>query len=88
MMGRGPIRANALAGSQGSIGDDMGEQEHNVNPDEMMNGWGNNMQRDDKEPSEDFLNDDEEKDNEAKVASGEKLGNSISIQDEVPCLCC
>ncbi|CAL1361881.1 unnamed protein product [Linum trigynum] len=70
MMARGPIRANALAGSQGSIGHDMGEQEHNVNPDEMMNGWGNNMQRDDKEPSEDFLNDDEENDNGDTAAQG------------------
>ncbi|CAN0881938.1 BRD4-interacting chromatin-remodeling complex-associated protein [Linum grandiflorum] len=61
MMARGPIRPNALGGSQGSVSmsHDMGEQEHNVNPDEMMNGWGNNMQRDEKEPSEDFLNDEE-----------------------------
>ncbi|XP_071722347.1 uncharacterized protein [Rutidosis leptorrhynchoides] len=64
---RGPIRANALIGSHGNnmaIGHDMGEQEHSVNPDGMMmNGWGNNGARDEKEPSEDFLNDDEENDN-------------------------
>ncbi|KAA8534704.1 hypothetical protein F0562_032221 [Nyssa sinensis] len=61
-MVRAPIRASAL-GSQGSdipIGDGMGEQEQGVNPDEMMNGWGNNnTQREEKEPSEDFLNDEE-----------------------------
>lgn len=60
MMARNPIRGSALT-SQGNnvpIGHDMGEQEH-VNPDEMMNGWANNSQRDEKEPSEDFLNDDE-----------------------------
>ncbi|KAK3027949.1 hypothetical protein RJ639_039416 [Escallonia herrerae] len=60
MMARAPIRANAL-GSQGSIpiGHDMGEQDQAVSPDEVINGWGNNMQRDEKEPSEDFLNDEE-----------------------------
>lgn len=61
LMARGPIRASAL-GSQGNnlaIGHDIGDQEPIVNPDEMMNGWGNNTQRDEKEPSEDFLNDEE-----------------------------
>lgn len=61
MMARAPIRTNAF-GSQGndiSVGQNMGEQEHGVNPEEMINGWGNNIQRDDKEPSEDFLNDEE-----------------------------
>ncbi|XP_059660462.1 uncharacterized protein LOC132306893 [Cornus florida] len=61
MMARAPIRASAL-GSQGNdvgIGDDMSEQDEGVNNDEMINGWGNNMQRDEKEPSEDFLNDEE-----------------------------
>ncbi|KAJ0082106.1 hypothetical protein Patl1_11735 [Pistacia atlantica] len=38
MMARAPIRGSAL-GSQGyNIGDDMGEQEEGVNPDEMVNG--------------------------------------------------
>ncbi|KAF2288061.1 hypothetical protein GH714_004234 [Hevea brasiliensis] len=56
-----PIRRSAL-GSQGNnvpIGHEMGEQEHGANPDQMMNGWGNNAQKDEKEPSEDFLNDEE-----------------------------
>lgn len=69
IMARGPIRANAL-GSQGSnlpIGHDMGEQPHGVNPDEMMNGWGNNTQRDEKEPSEDFLNDEETENGDTSV---------------------
>jgi hypothetical protein len=52
MMSRAPIRPSAL-------GHDMREQEHSVNPEEMMNGWGGNAQRDEKEPSEDFLNDEE-----------------------------
>ncbi|PNX97936.1 mediator of RNA polymerase II transcription subunit 26-like protein, partial [Trifolium pratense] len=59
MMSRAPIRGSAL-GSQGSDigigGHDMGDQDHG----EMMNGWGNNAQRDEKEPSEDFLNDEAE----------------------------
>ncbi|KAG8497173.1 hypothetical protein CXB51_008413 [Gossypium anomalum] len=61
LMARGPIRANAL-GSQGNnlaIGHDIREHPQGVNPDEMMNGWGSNAQRDEKEPSEDFLNDEE-----------------------------
>lgn len=54
---RAPIRGSAL----GSQSHDMGEQEHGINHDQMMNlnGWGNNAPRDDKELSEDFLNDEE-----------------------------
>ncbi|MED6134191.1 hypothetical protein PIB30_034892 [Stylosanthes scabra] len=62
MMSRTPIRGSAL-GSQGSdmaIGHDMGEQDQGGNPGEMMNGWGNNAQREEKEPSDDFLNDEAE----------------------------
>lgn len=71
-MGRGPIRASAL-GSQGNdvaIGHDMGEQEQGGNADEMINGWGNNAQRDEKEPSEDFLNDEETENGEAGMQDG------------------
>ncbi|KAF8108644.1 hypothetical protein N665_0106s0042 [Sinapis alba] len=58
IMARNPLRANAV-GNQGSniqLSHEMGEQGRNINPDEMMNGWGNNSQREEKEPSEDFLN--------------------------------
>lgn len=61
LMARAPIRASAL-GSQASdpsMSHEMAEQEQGVNPDEMMNGWSNNAQRDEREPSEDFLNDEE-----------------------------
>ncbi|KAL8148552.1 uncharacterized protein LOC141708345 [Apium graveolens] len=67
MMARGPIRPNAL-GSQGSniqIGHSMADQEQEVNPEEAINGWGNNAQRDEKEPSEDFLNDEETENGDA-----------------------
>ncbi|KAK4268279.1 hypothetical protein QN277_024959 [Acacia crassicarpa] len=57
MMARAPIRESAL-GSQGN--NDMGEQGQGSNPGEMINGWGNNAQKDEKEPSEDFLNDEAE----------------------------
>ncbi|KAM7279845.1 hypothetical protein ACFE04_006979 [Oxalis oulophora] len=70
-MMRGPIRASAL-GSHGNnmpIGHDMVEEEHVAN-DGMMNGWGNNGGRDEKEPSEDFLN-DEENENEETSAQDE-----------------
>ncbi|GAB2235493.1 hypothetical protein Drorol1_Dr00025918 [Drosera rotundifolia] len=58
---RAPIRGSAL-GSQGNdalVGHDLMEQERHVNPNELMNGWGNNGQREEKEPSEDFLDDEE-----------------------------
>lgn len=70
-LARGPIRASAL-GSQGSdaIGHDLGEQEQGGNADEMINGWGNNTQRDEKEPSEDFLNDEETENGETGMQDG------------------
>uniref|UniRef100_A0A165XDP0 GLTSCR protein conserved domain-containing protein n=3 Tax=Daucus carota subsp. sativus TaxID=79200 RepID=A0A165XDP0_DAUCS len=61
MMARGPIRPNAL-GSQGSniqIGHDFAISEQQANPGQMISGWGNNAQRDENEPTEDFLNDEE-----------------------------
>ncbi|KAG6738508.1 hypothetical protein POTOM_058128 [Populus tomentosa] len=92
MMSRAPIRASAL-GSQGNsvpIGHDMGEQEHGVNPDEMMNGWGGNAPRDEKEPSEDFLNDEEtENGNTAvhKVLAGKNADSRfLSSWDENDCM--
>lgn len=74
MMARGPIRASALS-SQGndvstSIGQNMGEQEHGVNDEMMNNGWGNNTQREEKEPSEDFLNDEEAENGETGMQDG------------------
>ncbi|KAG5617501.1 hypothetical protein H5410_017325 [Solanum commersonii] len=41
------------------MGNDVGEHGQEVSPDEMINGWGNNGHKDEKEPSEDFLNDEE-----------------------------
>ncbi|KAG4112439.1 hypothetical protein ERO13_D13G162500v2 [Gossypium hirsutum] len=63
IMAQGPIRANAL----GSHGHDIGEQSQGLNPDEMMNGWGNNAPRDEKEPSEVFLNDEETENGDTSV---------------------
>ncbi|XP_065862834.1 uncharacterized protein [Euphorbia lathyris] len=58
MMARAPIRGSAFGSQVNNV--PMGEQEHSENHDQMMNnGWGNNAQRDEKEPSEDFLNDEE-----------------------------
>ncbi|KAB5529703.1 hypothetical protein DKX38_019784 [Salix brachista] len=52
------------------------EQEHGVNPDEMMNGWGGNAQRDEKEPSEDFLNDEETKNGDMGLHNEWREGSS------------
>lgn len=66
IMARNPLRANAVGNQGGSIqlSHEMGEQGRGMNPDEMMNGWGNNSQREEKEPSEDFLNDEENENGE------------------------
>lgn len=69
MMARGPIRASAL-GSQVNDAAIMGEHEQGGNANEMINGWGNNTQRDEKEPSEDFLNDEETENGEAGMQDG------------------
>ncbi|GMP25336.1 hypothetical protein CsSME_00002257 [Camellia sinensis var. sinensis] len=71
IMARAPIRGSAL-GSQGSDvaaigGHEVSEQEQGVNADEMINGWGNNTQREEKEPSEDFLNDEETENEETSI---------------------
>lgn len=80
MMARAPIRASAL-GSRGSnrIGPDIGEQEQDFQQDEMLNGWGTNAQKDDKEPSEDFLNDDETDNGEATLQSGWSEGGELDL---------
>ncbi|XP_074282108.1 uncharacterized protein LOC141606733 [Silene latifolia] len=64
LMARAPIRASAL-GSQTNV--EMTELEQVVSPDEMMNGWGNNAQRADREPSDDFLNDEEADNGDAEL---------------------
>ncbi|CAK9309366.1 unnamed protein product [Citrullus colocynthis] len=57
-----PMRTGVHVGSQSSdvpVGHGFGEQEQ-VHPSEMINGWGNNnTQGDEKEASEDLLNDEE-----------------------------
>ncbi|KAF9626773.1 hypothetical protein IFM89_039489 [Coptis chinensis] len=65
MLARAPMRGNAAASQAdgGSIDHHLGGQEHGVNMDEMMHGWGN-TNREEEEPSEDFLNDENEPDNE------------------------
>ncbi|PPS00571.1 hypothetical protein GOBAR_AA20088 [Gossypium barbadense] len=45
----------------------MAAMSQGLNPDEMMNGWGNNAPRDEKEPSEDFLNDEETENGDTSV---------------------
>jgi hypothetical protein len=56
MIGQGPLRANAAA-SQGHDGPN-----HDMAEEQGEDGW-ENAQRDDDDPSEDFLNDDNEPEN-------------------------
>lgn len=60
MFSRGPMRASAL----GSHADDGSGHEQGGNEEEMMHGWGNVPRGEDDDPSEDFLNDDNEAENE------------------------
>ncbi|KAI5659720.1 hypothetical protein M9H77_28513 [Catharanthus roseus] len=81
LMVRAPIRASVL-GSQSSniaVGHDMDEQDQVANPDEIMNGWGNNAQKDEKEPSEDFLNDEETETGEAAIQSEWRGGGEFDL---------
>ncbi|XP_031117384.1 putative mediator of RNA polymerase II transcription subunit 12 [Ipomoea triloba] len=81
MMSRGPIRASALGPRGGNIlmGHDGGEQVQEVKDEEMMNGWGNNTQKDEKEPSEDFLNDEETENGEGGIQSDWRGGGELDL---------
>ncbi|KAI3474518.1 hypothetical protein Pfo_029428 [Paulownia fortunei] len=80
MIARAPIRASAL-GSRGSntIGPDIGEQEQDFQQDDIINGWGSSTQKDDKEPSEDFLNDDETENGDAALQSEWPGGGELDL---------
>ncbi|KAK8590007.1 hypothetical protein V6N13_088799 [Hibiscus sabdariffa] len=69
IMAHGPIRENALGSQGGNLqtGHDIRDLPQGVNPDEMMYGWGSNAQRDEREPSEDFLNDEETENGDTSV---------------------
>lgn len=70
MMARvAPIRANALGSRVSNSMPEMGEQEQDFQQDDIINGWGTSAQKDDKEPSEDFLNDDETENGDAALQS-------------------
>lgn len=83
MMSRGPIRASALAPRGGNnilMGHDGGEQAQEVKDEEMMNGWGNNnTQKDEKEPSEDFLNDEETENGDGGIQSDWRGGGELDL---------
>nr|XP_043636036.1 uncharacterized protein LOC122607170 [Erigeron canadensis] len=73
LMTRGPIRA-------GAMGDyEVVDQDQEVNLDEMMNMWVNNMQRDGNDPSDDFLNDEERENVVTGVESGWRGGGVFDL---------
>ncbi|KAH6788175.1 mediator of RNA polymerase II transcription subunit-like protein [Perilla frutescens var. hirtella] len=80
MMARAPIRGSALvARGSNTISPDMGEQEQDFHQDDIMNGWGSNVQKDDKEPSEDFLNDDETENGDNALQSDWPEGGELDL---------
>lgn len=81
MMNRAPIRASALGtrGSNIQMGNDVGEHGQEVSPDEMINGWGNNGHKDEKEPSEDFLNDEETDNGDIGTQSEWRGGGELDL---------
>lgn len=81
MMNRAPIRASALGprGSNIQMGNDVGEHGQEASPDEMINGWGNNGHKDEKEPSEDFLNDEETDNGDIGTQSEWRGGGELDL---------
>ncbi|KAM3381586.1 bromodomain-containing protein DDB [Capsicum galapagoense] len=81
MMNRAPIRASALGprGSNIQMGNDIGEHGQEVSPDEMINGWGNNGHKDEKEPSDDFLNDEETDNGDIGTQSEWRGGEELDL---------
>ncbi|KAK4362771.1 hypothetical protein RND71_018012 [Anisodus tanguticus] len=81
MMNRASIRASALGprGSNIQMGNDVGEHGQEVSPDEMINGWGNNGHKDEKEPSEDFLNDEETDNGDIGTQSEWRGGGELDL---------
>ncbi|KAG6382388.1 hypothetical protein SASPL_157943 [Salvia splendens] len=79
MMARAPIRGSALGSRGNSSISDMGEQEQDFHQDEIMNGWGSNAQKDDREPSEDFLNDDETENGDNALQSEWPEGGELDL---------
>ncbi|CAK9165999.1 unnamed protein product [Ilex paraguariensis] len=77
----GASKCGSGLGSRGSniaIGRAMEEQEQEVNPDDIINGWGNNAQRDE-EPSEDFLNDEETENGDAGLQTEWRGGGELDL---------
>ncbi|KAJ8537037.1 hypothetical protein K7X08_035438 [Anisodus acutangulus] len=81
MMDRASIRASALGprGSNIQMGNEVGEHGQEVSPDEMINGWGNNGHKDEKEPSEDFLNDEETDNGDIGTQSEWRGGGELDL---------
>nr|XP_027109816.1 probable serine/threonine-protein kinase MARK-A [Coffea arabica] len=75
MMVRAPIRASALVTQSTS----MTEQDQAANTEELINGWGNNGQKDEKEPSDDFLNDEETENGDAAMQSEWHGGGELDL---------
>ena len=73
MMARGPVRAGAIRAHE------LYNQEQEVNMDAMMNGWANNMQRSEKEPFEDFLNDEERDNGDMGIQSDWREGREFDL---------
>ncbi|XP_071717028.1 uncharacterized protein [Rutidosis leptorrhynchoides] len=73
MMARGPIRASAMGAHE------VVDQDPEVDPYNTMNGWANNMQRDEKEPIDYFLNDEERENVDSGVESMWRQGGEIDL---------
>ncbi|GAA0155307.1 hypothetical protein LIER_38060 [Lithospermum erythrorhizon] len=76
-----PIRANEFGSqvSHAQQGQEMIEHGQEANNEQTNNGWGSNPQRDEKEPSEDFLNDDETENEDAGNQSEWRAGGELDL---------
>ncbi|GAB4850604.1 hypothetical protein Ancab_029913 [Ancistrocladus abbreviatus] len=75
LMVQAPIRGSACRSQSNDAREITDPKEQGVDPDEMMNGWGNNVQRDEKEPSEDFLNDEEAENGDTGMQEWREAGD-------------
>ncbi|CAI9112617.1 OLC1v1013086C1 [Oldenlandia corymbosa var. corymbosa] len=81
MLIRAPMRASALGSQMNNlpVGHDASQQDQVPTTEDMMNGWGNNGPKDEKEPSDDFLNDEETENGDGAMQSEWRDGGDLDL---------
>ncbi|CAI9105581.1 OLC1v1004530C1 [Oldenlandia corymbosa var. corymbosa] len=81
MLIRTPIRASAIGSQTNNVpaGHDLSQQDQLTTTEDMINGWGNNGAKDEKEPSDDFLNDEETENGDTATQSEWRGGGNLDL---------